>query len=377
MSRALSHHRRLLAGAAAVAALATLALACGGQPAGQRYTRTEATETLEKIERPGLVLGEFALPPNAVIDGDTLRVVGLDATLRVLAIDTEEAYGSEADRRAAERDFDAYLEKAFEDGDLDKFGTPMGAEATRWTEEFFDGVDTVRLERDHPKEIRGHYNRYLVYVFKRGDDGEWIHFNIESVRAGMSPYYSKYGYSRRFHDEFVAAQNEARQAQRGIWDPDAKSYGIDNYDHRIAVWNARADFLREFEEQAETRDDFIVLTNWDALLRLEERVGDEVTLLGSVGDIREGDGTRPTRVELSRRMFESFPLIFWDDDVLASSGIRDHQGHFVSVRGVVSEYTFPSGDRTVHQIVVNRPNQIAGSRAPTIEAAATAMGGAQ
>jgi endonuclease YncB( thermonuclease family) len=370
--------RRLIANRlAAAAAAALLVAACGGNQQGQRYSRAEAQETLERLERPGLVLGEFGLPPNAVIDGDTIRVVGLDATLRLLAIDTEEAYKRDIDRRRAEADFDAYLAKALEDGDLDKFGTPMGEEATRWTEEFFADVDTVRLERDHPKEIRGHYNRYLVYAFKQTEDGEWLNFNLESVRAGMSPYFSKYGYSRRFHDEFVAAQREAREAQRGIWDPNAHSYGIDNYDFRLAVWNARADFLRDFEAVAEARDDYIVLTHWDALLRLGERVGEEVHVFGLVGSVDIGDGRRPTRVNLSRRRFDSFPIIFWDNDVFLASGIKEHKGHFVSVRGVVEEYTFPSGDRSVLQIVVHRPSQVAGSQAPFIEAQATAMGEAR
>ena len=50
------------------------------------------------------------------------------------------------------------------------------------------------------------------------------------------------------YDEFVAAQEEARAAQRGIWDPDKQHY-LD-YDLRIAWWNRRADFIAEFKREA-------------------------------------------------------------------------------------------------------------------------------
>ena len=79
---------------------------------------------------------------------------------------------------------------------------------------FFEGADKVRLERDHPAEIRDAYQRYLAYVFVQ-KGGTWVNYNVESVRAGMGPYFPKYGNSRRFHDDFVKAQQEAMEAKRG------------------------------------------------------------------------------------------------------------------------------------------------------------------
>ena len=75
----------------------------------------------------------------------------------------------------------------------------------RGAEAWFKDVDVVRLERDDAQEIRDRYDRYLAYVFAK-KHGTWTNYNVEAVRAGMSPYFPKYGTSRRFHAEFVAAE---------------------------------------------------------------------------------------------------------------------------------------------------------------------------
>ena len=238
-------------------------------------------------------------------------------------------------------------------------------DAKHWAEEFFDGVRTVRLERDHPKELRGRYGRLLTYVIVR-KDGEWLNYNVECVRAGMSPYFTKYGYSRRFHDDFVEAQRQARDAERGIWEPGGEHY-LD-YDIRLRWWNARAQVIQRFEQEAEGRDDFVVLTNWDAIDRLAAHEGQEVAVLATVGDIRPRQGKRPARVMLSRRMFSDFPLIFFDDDVFARSEIDAAKGEYVRVIGTVTRYQFRQSKRQRRrdepppsqlQIQIRRPEQIA------------------
>lgn len=355
----------LLAGPLLAAAL-LLQSACAPSAQARRYDRQKAQEALSRLETPGLVLGEFSLPGNAVVDGDTIKVEGLDTSLRLLAIDSEETYKREADRRAAEADFARYL--ADKRGDSDrpiKAGTPLGEEAKRFAESFFESASRVRLERDHPKDIRGRYNRYLTYVFVE-KDGAWVNYNVEAVRAGMSPYFTKYGYSRRFHDEFVAAEKEAREHQRGIWSPDALGYP--DYDERKRWWDARAEFVKEFEREAQGREDFIVLTHWDALRQIDERKGQEVTVLGTVGDVRFGD-RGPSRVLLSRRMFNDFPVVFFDRDVFLASDITRHEGEFVRVTGVVNEYQSKHTKKRTLQLLVNLPSQVVGS----LPAAASAV----
>ena len=50
----------------------------------------------------------------------------------------------------------------------------------------------------------------MAYAFAE-KNGVWVNYNIEAVRAGMTPYFSKYGFSRRFHKEFLAAEEEAKK----------------------------------------------------------------------------------------------------------------------------------------------------------------------
>jgi hypothetical protein len=180
----------------------------------------------------------------------------------------------------------------------------------------------------------------------------------------MSPYFTKYSYSRRFHDEFVAAEKEAREKQLGIWDPNKQHYP--DYDERKVWWDARAEFIKKFEKEAADDDDMIVLTHWDAIRRIEAKMGQEVTILATVGDIRRGD-RGPTRVLLSRRLFNDFPAIFFDKDVFASSSIAKYKSEFVRVTGVVNEYTNKYNNKRQLQIMVNLPSQVVGSDVPGID----------
>lgn len=322
----------------------------------ERYDREQLREALEAPVETQLELGIFPLTKGGVVDGDTIKVGGLDASLRLLAIDTEETFKSEKARRAYEEGWERYLAQAKAQTSRPvKIPTPLGEDAKHFAEDFFAGVRRVKLERDAPSEIRGRYNRFLAYVFVERD-GEWVNYNVEAVRAGMSPYFTKYSYSRRFHEDFVRAQDEARAAQRGIWAPGAEHY--DDYPLRLAWWNARADFIAEFEREAEGRDDMVSLTAWNAEAQLEARLDREVEVLATVGDIRMREGKAPTRVMLSRRLFSDMPLIFWDDAVFEDSKIATFKGEFVRVKGLVTAYVNPHTQRRVLQIEVRMPAQV-------------------
>lgn len=337
--------------------LATL-LACS-PVGGERYTRKQAQKSLQKLETPGVVLGEFKL--TAVVDGDTVKVDGLDSSLRLLGVDAEETFKSEKDRRAVEAGWDKFMaEKRAGSSRPVKVPSPLGEVAKDWGKKWFEGVITVRVERDHPAEIRDRYDRYLAYVFAQ-KNGQWLNYNVELVRAGMSPYFPKYGYSRRFHADFVAAQDEAKNAKRGIWAPGAMAYP--DYDEREAWWTARGAFIESFRKHQQAgQANYIDITHWDALKQIEAHVGKEVHVLGTVGDVRIGE-RGPTRVTLSRRRNNDFPLIFFDRDVFGTSGIAQWRGEFVVVTGVPSFYTFKDGTKQL-QIRVDRASQVKLSRIP-------------
>ena len=284
-----------------------------------------------------------------VVDGDTIRVDGLDGSLRLLGIDTEETFKSRADREAAAAGLADYM--AAKRGDSArpvKMATPMGEQAKRFAQAFFAGVERVRIERDDPQEIRDHYNRYLAYVLVERN-GVWVNYNVEAVRAGMSPYFTKYGTSRRYHAQFVAAEAEAKRAKRGIWAPDAPGYP--DYPERAAWWNARAAFVDAFRKLAAAHDNYIDITHEDAIDRLSGAIGKQVVVLGIVEDVRESD-KGPSKILLGRRPGDAFPLVVFDRNVLVTSRVGQWKGEFATVTGVPSRY------RGHLEIVIDKADQL-------------------
>ncbi|HEY5946072.1 MAG TPA: thermonuclease family protein, partial [Kofleriaceae bacterium] len=307
-------------------------------------------------------IGEFKV--TKIVDGDTINVDGLDSSLRLLGIDTEETFKSDNDRRMFDAGWQQYVvAKRGSSPRPVKFATPLGEDAKEFAKHFFADADKVRLERDHPAEIRDAYRRYLAYVFVN-KNGTWVNYNVEAVRAGMAPYFPKYGQSRRFHAEFVAAQDEARKAKRGIWADNVMSYP--DYDERLVWWNARGAFVESFRTEAGDKASYIDISHWDATQQLENLVGKEVNVLGLVADVRIGE-KGPTRVTLSRQQFSDFPLVFFDPDVFVQSGVAAWKGEYVWVTGVPTIYENPHTKKKTVQIVIDRASQIRLSPVPGLQ----------
>lgn len=334
-----------------------LAEGCATTEQGKRYTQDEARATLKRLETVSLDLGDFPFDgPSAVLDGDTIKVRGLPASLRLLGLDTEETFKKDSERAAFSAGWEEYKKKMRGSSSRPvKFATPVGEDAKHFAQAFFEDARVVKLERDHPGEIRDFYNRYLAYVFVQRN-GVWVNYNVECVRAGFSPYFVKYGRSRRFHKEFVEAEKEAREAQRGIWKPGAMHYP--DYPERLAWWGEREKVITRFEKEAvNDPDNYIALTRWDAMLKLEGKVGQEVTILGSVSDVRFSDGDGPSVVKLARNRTNEFDVVFFDRDVLLSTGVQFKKGEYVQVRGAVQKYRNEKGWERL-QVVVNLPGQV-------------------
>lgn len=339
--------------------VAVALLAACSPVGGDRYTRKEAQKSLAKLEKPGLVIGEFRI--TKVTDGDTVRVDGLDAALRLLGIDAEETFKSEGDRRAAEADYAAYQrDKRGSSPRPVKYATPLGEQAKHWGQAFFENVDKVRVERDHPAEIRDRYDRYLAYVIAN-KNGKWLNYNVELVRAGMSPYFDKYGQSRRFHDDFIAAQNEAKAAKRGIWATGVANYP--DYPEREAWWTARGRFVAKFRTDGEGHAEYIDLTHWDAKQQLEAHVGKEVHILSTVSEVRIGE-KGPSKVLLGYRRYEDFPLVFFDRDMLGTTGLAEWKGEYVIATGIPTLYRNKHNGRSQIQLQIDHASQITLSPVP-------------
>jgi micrococcal nuclease len=126
-----------------------------------------------------------------VIDGDTFIAEEGDSTyhVRMLYIDTPESVHPDKKRNI-----------------------PLGKIASDWTKNCLEGK-TVRLVHPEHKEERDVFNRKLELVFLSGSC-----INVELVRIGLSPYYTKYGKAQEpWHGRFQEAEKEARDSLKGIW----------------------------------------------------------------------------------------------------------------------------------------------------------------
>jgi micrococcal nuclease len=88
---------------------------------------------------------------------------------------------------------------------------PFGPEASAFTKEFLRG-GTAQLEYDREKFDQ--YGRPLAYVWV----GDRM-LNEELLRAGLARWERNYNYSGEKKQVFRAAEQEARDAKRGIWSP--------------------------------------------------------------------------------------------------------------------------------------------------------------
>ena len=142
-----------------------------------------------------LVLFLSALPCFAttskvlrVIDGDTIDVYygNKKERIRLLNVDTPESVHPNKTRN-----------------------TLLGKQASDYTKQRLSGK-FVSLEFEGKK--RGRYGRLLAYVMLGNTN-----FNLELVQKGWSPYYTKYGESKKYHDQFILAQEQAQLKRVNIW----------------------------------------------------------------------------------------------------------------------------------------------------------------
>jgi len=128
-----------------------------------------------------------------VVDGDTIviRYSGKFEKVRLLCVNTPESVHPD-----------------------EKQNIPMGKVASRYTQKKLTDKD-VDLEFEIDR-LRGNYGRLLAYVFVDGKN-----LNLDLVRQGLSPYYTKYGRSQKYDAEFRTAEKQARKQKLNIWgDPE-------------------------------------------------------------------------------------------------------------------------------------------------------------
>jgi micrococcal nuclease len=221
-----------------------------------------------------------------VLDGDTLHVLrgGRVEKLRLLSVDAEERFGPG------------------HTGSATKPLTVFGEETALWAEKLFadlgkDGAPPkVGLVFPNGAEKRDVYGRLLCHVLL--PDG--TDFNLMLVRLGKSPYFNKYGDDLLDHAAFVAAQNSAREAKLGIWDPstnEPKTPGAPAakrpYPELLAWWNARALAVDAWRKRSAAEPGRVADAEDPASLAAAARSGEELDVFGEVERVfHEKDGDR-------------------------------------------------------------------------------------
>jgi len=140
----------------------------------------------EPAEQAPEALAEGVYPVARVVDGDTLLLAN-QARIRLIGVNTPET---------VKRNHPV---------------EPFGPEASEFTKRFIAQGDwAVRLEFDRERVDK--YGRFLAYVWV---DNRFL--NEELARAGLARVETQYHYSAAMKKRFLAAQAEAKAAQRGIW----------------------------------------------------------------------------------------------------------------------------------------------------------------
>ena len=147
-------------------------------PAGPMTTDQKLGETVSQNKSEA-----NTIKVTRVIDGDTIEIEGGER-VRYIGIDTPET----VDPRKPVQCF--------------------GVEASNKNKELVEGK-TVRLEKDITD--RDKYNRLLRYVYV-GD----TFINLELVKQGFAYSYS-YPPDIKYQEQFVKAQQEAKDANQGLW----------------------------------------------------------------------------------------------------------------------------------------------------------------
>ncbi|HOO90157.1 MAG TPA: thermonuclease family protein [Syntrophales bacterium] len=124
-----------------------------------------------------------------VVDGDTIVIdyQGAPEKVRLLCVNTPESVHPDK-----------------------KQNVPMGTTASQYTKKRLSGK-YVDLQFEGAR-TRGTYGRLLTYVFIDGEN-----LNLELVREGLSPYYTKYGISEKYDKDFKEAERFAREHHLNIW----------------------------------------------------------------------------------------------------------------------------------------------------------------
>jgi micrococcal nuclease len=217
-----------------------------------------------------------------VVDGDTIKILldNKEESIRFVCLDTEESQHGGS-----------------------KPVTNAGILASKWAKDYFGaneqgipiGDVRVDLEFDTDDSVevclrkhRGNYGRLICYVYKAG---EQENSNLRIIREGWSPYFVKYGRSRLYHRQFMAAEAQAQSQGLGIWNPATNAGGNQrDYTTLIPWWHLRDSVVQDYrylENQAEVLS---VRLDYDKIVSAAQAGNQIIVLCDLQGGINKWTG---------------------------------------------------------------------------------------
>jgi micrococcal nuclease len=173
----------------------------------------------------------------------------------------------------------------------DKPVTNAGMLASKWAKDYFGanakGIPSgdvrvdIEFDTNDPVQVclrkhRDNYGRLLCYVYKSGAQEN---SNLRIVKEGWSPYFVKYGRSRLYHGQFMAAESQAQAAGLAIWNP-AINAGGDKRDYSILTlwWNFRDGVVQDYRLYGLQAGTLSVRTDYDAIVEVA-KAGNQLIVL--------------------------------------------------------------------------------------------------
>jgi micrococcal nuclease len=205
-----------------------------------------------------------------VIDGDTIKILldEKEESIRFACLDTEESqHGSDKPVTNAGKLASTWAKAYF---GVDEKGIPFG---DVWVDIEFDTNDPLQVcLRKH----RDNYGRLLCYVYKSGTQEN---SNLRIIQEGLSPYFVKYGRSRLYHCQFMAAEAQAQAQGLVIWNPATNASGNKrDYSTLIPWWHLRDGIVQDYRLFGIQAGALSVRTDYEALIEAA-KAGNQLTVL--------------------------------------------------------------------------------------------------
>jgi len=285
-----------------------------------------------------LVIGEYII--KKILDGDTFRFEGLDKSTRLLGVDTEETF-KDADAEMKVNDISSYwteyyAHKRDSSQKPAKTESPFGYDTWQWTKKIFRDVVKVRLEVDEFKRVEDIFGRYLVYVIAIREDGSEFNYNIECVKQGYSPYFSKYGYVKRFHKEFQQAQEYAMSHKLGIWS--GKELCYPDYNERRVWWERRAEQIKSYETELAGMPGYYSMLDVSDFKKLKKHLNDTVVVFGIVNSVYMDKNPYKAKLEINDNDF--IELVFFEENqhIIKDHDLTNPKDYYIYVKGLLTDY---------------------------------------